>query len=66
MAIVNIDGKEFDTDNLSEEANNQIVNLQVCEAKLKQLQQEAAMIQTARNVYAKALQEHLPKEEAEA
>lgn len=60
---VTIDGKEYAVESLSEEAKNQIMNLRVADAKLAQLQQELALVQTARNAYAQALAANLPEGE---
>jgi len=57
-----IDGKEYDTEQLSEAAREQLASIQLVDQKLAQLQQEAAILQTARNAYAQALQAELPKE----
>jgi len=62
MPIINIDGKEYDLDDLSKEAKAQIDSIVLCDRKLAELQSEAAIIQTARNAYVAALQELLPKE----
>lgn len=61
MAKVTIDGKQYDTDDLSDDAKNHIQNVQYCEQKMVDLQRELAVIQTARNAYAQALQRALPK-----
>lgn len=61
MSNITIDGKEFALENLSDEAKNQLMSLQVCDQKLQSLQQELAIMQTARNAYANALKELLPK-----
>ena len=62
MATLNIDGKEYDTEQLSEAAREQLASIQLVDQKLAQLQQETAILQTARNAYAQALQAELPKE----
>ena len=62
MATLNIDGKEYDTEQLSEAAREQLASIQLVDQKLAQLQQEAAILQTAHNAYAQALQAELPKE----
>ena len=62
MAKVTIDGKEYDTDALSDEAKNNIQNVQYCEKKMGELRRELAMAQTARNAYAQALKSALPKD----
>lgn len=62
MSKITIDGKEYELDKLSEETRNQIVSLQACDRKIESLQQDLAMIQTARNAYARSLAETLPKQ----
>jgi hypothetical protein len=62
MAKVTIDGKDYDSTTLSEEARNHILNIQFCEKRVKDLQREIAMAQTARNAYAQALKNALPKD----
>ena len=62
MAKVTIDGKEYDTDALSEDARNNLRNIQYCEQKVIELKRELAMAQTARNAYAVALSSQLPKD----
>lgn len=62
MTTLNIDGKEYDTEQLSEAARGQVVSIQLVDQKLAQLQQEAAILQTARNAYVQALQAELSKE----
>jgi hypothetical protein len=61
MAKITIDGKEYDTDSLSNEAKAQLISLQFCDGQLQKLQAEAAALQTARVAYARALQEELNK-----
>lgn len=58
---VTIDGNEYDLDSLSETAKNQLINLRAADQKIAAVQQELAMIQTARNTYAKVLSENLPE-----
>lgn len=62
MAKVTIDGKDYETDALSEEAKNHIQNVHYCEQKMAELKRELAVAQTARNTYAQALQRALPKD----
>jgi hypothetical protein len=62
MATVTIDSKEYDTEQLSDAAKAQVTNVQLVDQKIAQLQQELAIMQTARNAYANALQAELPKE----
>jgi len=61
MPIIKIDGKDFDTETLSDSARAQLVSLQATDAEIQRLQIQLAIAQTARNAYAKALQEILVK-----
>lgn len=55
MAKVTIDGTEYDTETMSDEAKAQVQNVVFCDRKLGELRNEAAVIQTARNNYAISL-----------
>lgn len=55
MAKVTIDGKEYETDEMSEDARRQLGNVATCDRRLEDLRNETAMIQTARNTYAQSL-----------
>ncbi|MCA1742833.1 MAG: DUF6447 family protein [Desulfovibrionales bacterium] len=55
MPNITIDGKEYDTDKLSDEAKNQLISIQFVDRRLQEVQLEQAAYQTARNAYAKAL-----------
>ena len=44
MATININGVEYDTENLSEEAKNQVVNLQFVQTRISQLNAEIGMV----------------------
>ena len=57
---ITFDNKEYDLDDLSNEAKAQLSSIQFVEAELMRLQAQAAALQTARMAYAKALQELLP------
>lgn len=59
MATVTIDGKEYDTDALTDDQKRQLQNVATCDRKLEDLRNETAMVQTARNAYAKSLQDLL-------
>lgn len=60
MATINIDGKRFDTDQLSADARSQLLSLQVTDQEIQRLNVQLAIAQTARNAYAKALTALLP------
>lgn len=57
---IKIDNIDYNVDDLSDEAKAQLVNLRLTDAKLEQLKQDAAIMQTARNAYANALKAALP------
>jgi hypothetical protein len=58
---ITIDGKDYLIDSLSDEAKNQLGGLNLVDRKIVDLQQEIAIMQTARNAYAQALAAALPK-----
>ena len=55
MAKVTIDGKEYETDDMAEDARRQLQNVAYCDHKLEDLRNETAVVQTARNTYAQGL-----------
>ena len=59
MAMIKIDGIDYDTDDLSEEARAHILSLQFVNAELERLKLKQAAMQTARNAYAKSVKQHL-------
>ena len=59
MTTITIDNKEYDVDKLSQEAKAQLVSIQFCDQELQRLQAQAAAYQTARQAYAKALNQAL-------
>ena len=59
MATITIDNVEYDLAELSEDAKAQIQALQATDRKIAEAQQDLAILQTARNAYAMALQELL-------
>ena len=60
MPQITIDNHTYDLDTLSPEARAQLSSLQFVDAELARLQAQAAVLQTARVAYAKALQAALP------
>ncbi len=60
MPTITIDNREFDVDSLSPEAKQQLDMLVACENKLRELQRDTVITQTARNAYANALKALLP------
>jgi len=63
MPTVKIDDKEYDLDQLSDEAKSQLASLQFVDSELQRLNAKAAVLQTARAAYSKALNEALPPHE---
>ncbi len=62
MPIIKIDDKDYDTESLSEEATAQLTSIQFVDQELARLQAQAAILQTARIAYAKALNDALGSE----
>lgn len=58
---VTVNGVNYNLDDLSEEAKNQLLNLRVVDQEIARLNQLLAISQTARNSYAQALANALPK-----
>ena len=63
MPTITIDGKEYDSDQLSDEAKQQLGSIQFVDRKIAELQAEIAALQTARNAYAKALSDLLMQQQ---
>lgn len=62
MPSIKIDNKDYDLDKLSTEAKQQLEMLVATDNQLRELQRDLAIAQTARNAYARALGELLPKD----
>jgi uncharacterized small protein (DUF1192 family) len=58
---VTIDEKEYLISDLSDQAKAELGSMNVVDQKIANLQQEIAIMQTARNAYAQALAAALPK-----
>ena len=63
MTEITIDEKDYDVDDLSDEAKAQVVSLNFVDAELNRLQLKIAAMQTARNAYATALKSLLGEDE---
>ena len=61
MANVNIDGKEYDFDSLTENQKAQLVSLKFVQDELKRLNGQLAVFKTAEAAYSKALKDELEK-----
>ena len=60
MPTIKIDARDYDIDNLPPEARQQFDMLVATETKLRELQRDTAIAQTARNAYLAALKAKLP------
>ena len=63
MTKITIDEKDYDVDDLSDEAKAQVISLNFVDAELNRLQLKVAAMQTARNAYATALKSLLGENE---
>ena len=59
MTTITIDDKQYDLDTLSEEAKAQLVSIQFVDQELQRVNAQAAVLQTARVAYSKALNDAL-------
>jgi len=60
VTTVTIDGKEYELEDLSDNARSQVKSLHLVDQKIAQLQTDIAIVETARNAYAAALRAELP------
>ncbi|TYT75298.1 DUF6447 family protein [Desulfobotulus mexicanus] len=58
---ISIDGVDYNLDDLSENAKNQLVNLRVTDQEIERVQRQLAIFQTARATYANALKQAISK-----
>ena len=65
MAKINVDGKEYDTESMSEKALAQVQSIQYVNNQLIELRLRSAAYQTARNGYVNALKNLLENGEGE-
>jgi len=63
MAKVTIDDKEYESDDMSEDARAQLVSLQFVNTEIPRLKAKLAAMQTAANMYKIALGEALKAED---
>ena len=63
MAIVTIDDKEYETDDMSEDARGQLASLQFVNGEIPRLKAKVAAMQTAANAYSIALGNALKAED---
>ncbi len=60
MPSITIDNTAYDLDTLSSEAKAQLQSLQFVDAEIQRVNAQAAILQTARTAYARALKAALP------
>ncbi len=65
MTTIKIDDKDYELETLSDEARAQLTSLQFVDQELQRLNAQAAVLQTARLAYAKALTDALPKTDSQ-
>jgi len=58
---VTIDGTEYDTDNMTEEAKSALANVQFVQNEMKVLEGRIAVFKTANSLYTQALKQELEK-----
>lgn len=63
MPMLTIDGRQYDSEQLSDHARQQLQAMQFIDRKLFDMNARAAALQTARLAYIKALQEILAKQD---
>ena len=63
MAKVTIDDKEYESDDMTEDAQAQLVSLQFVNGELQRLQAKTAAMQTAAAAYSRALGDALKAED---
>jgi hypothetical protein len=61
MATIKIDGQDYNTDSLSDDAKGQLQSLQFVDNELIRAQAQIAVLQTARAAYSNALKNALPQ-----
>jgi hypothetical protein len=59
MAKVTIDGVDYDSETMTQDSRQKLEMLMMTEQKIRQMQAELAMMQTARQAYAGALKPSL-------
>ena len=61
MPQVQINGKEYDFDSLSDDAKKNLASLQFVQTELKRLEAKIAVFKTSEAAYARALNGFLPE-----
>ena len=61
MPLIRIDDKEYELDALSEVAKANLASVRFADTEIERLTSQLAVVRTARNAYAQALQRLLPQ-----
>ena len=61
MATVTIDNKEYNVDDLSEDAKQLLSSLQFAQSEIQKIQGTLALLQTAASAYSMQLKQKLPQ-----
>lgn len=64
MAIIKLEGVEYDTKKLSDNGKAQLASLQFLDAQMSKLKSEIAVFQTAKAAYILALKEELENDDS--
>ena len=59
MANVTIDGKDYDLDDLSDKAKEQLASLQFVQSEMQRLEAQLSVFKTAASAYSMALKNEL-------
>tara|TARA_E500000331_G_C16905999_1_gene561236 strand:- start:316 stop:501 length:186 start_codon:yes stop_codon:yes gene_type:complete len=59
VAQVNIDGKDYEFESLSEKAQANVLSLQFVQAELKKFEAQTAVFKTAESAYLKSLKDEI-------
>ena len=59
MATITIDNKDYDMDNLSDAAKEQVASLQFVQGEIKRTEAQLAVMRTAASAYSNALKNEL-------
>jgi hypothetical protein len=61
MPNITIDGKDYNIDNISDNAKNQLASLQFAQSEIRRLESQIAVFKTAASLYTNALKNELEK-----
>ena len=59
MATITIDGKDYNSDDLSQNAKEQLVSLQFAQGEIKRLEAQLAVFKTAAVAYSTSLKKEI-------